>query len=277
MKTMRAIRWYLGVVFVVAGVEQWLGLEPWGRAADWPTRLDLYLQAFHSHPVAFYHAFLVSHKDVVAAVAPPLHVILGVLLLLGFVPRITAGVALAVLVSYMALTGFIMPWHPDPVVALAWLAFTILIANPVPIRFYIAGAFLIGTVGRIANWPGWHDEVGGFLNAYLPVAAPFYRPVMRLALAHVELFARLVFVGEAVAGISLLFGHAEVGMLLSLNYLLAKGNTPWSFNNDFAFLVGMLVVQCSAWGRPWRWRWWSPKATSPDIAGPTPSSASPPS
>jgi hypothetical protein len=153
----------------------------------------------------------------------------------------------------------------------------VVLANPLPLRFYLAAAFLVGTAGRIANWPGWHDEVGGFLNAYLPVAAPFYRPVMRLAHAHVEPFARLVFVGEAVAGISLLFGHAEVGMFLSLNYLLSKGNTPWSFNNDFAFLVGMLVVQCSAWGRPWRWRWWSPKATSRDIAGPTLSSASPPS
>jgi uncharacterized membrane protein YphA (DoxX/SURF4 family) len=275
--SMRAIRWYLGVVFIVAGVEQFLGLEPWGRSADWPTRLDLYLQAFHSHPLAFYHAFLVSHKDVVAAVVPPFHIVLGVLLLLGFKPRLTAGITLAVLVSYMALTGFVMPWHPDPIVALAWLALTVVLANPLPLRFYLAAAFLAGTAGRIANWPGWHDEVGGFLNAYLPFAAPFYRPVMRLALGHVELFARLVFVGEAVAGISLLFGHAEVGMFLSLNYLLSKGNTPWSFNNDFAFLVGMLVVQCSAWGRPWHWRWSSPKATSRDIAGPTLSSASPPS
>ena len=270
-------RVYLGVVFAVAGVMQLLGLDPWGRAADWPTRLGLYLAAFHTRPVAFYYAFLVSHKAVVAMVAPPLHIVLGVALILPFATRITSAVALALLVSYMALAGF-LPWEPDPVTVLAWLALTVCLANPIPLRFYIAGAFLIETVGRVGHWAGWHDEVSGFLTGYLPYAAPFYRPVMHLALAHVELFARLVFVGEAVAGISLLFGHAEVGMFLSLNYFLSKGNTPWSFNNDFAFLIGMLVVQCSAWGRPWRWPWWrsKAKAASPDIAGPTPLSASPP-
>ena len=269
-------RIYLGVVFAVAGVMQLLGLEPWGRAADWPTRLDRYLEAFHAHPVAFYHAFLVSHSAIVATVAPPLHIALGVALMLGFARRITSAAALALLVSYMMLAGF-LPWQPDPVTALAWLALTVFLANPIPLRFYIAGAFLIETVGRIGHWPAWHDEVSGFLTGYLPYAAPFYRPVMHLALAHVALFTWLVFLGEAVAGISLLFGHAEVGMFLSLNYLLSKGNTPWSFNNDFAFLVAMLVIQCSGSGPRWRWRWWPSKATSQDIVGPTPSSVSPPS
>src|SRR5215469_4079605 len=137
-------RIYLGVVLTVAGVMQLLGLEPWGRAADWPTRLDLYIAAFHAHPVAFYHAFLLSHKTIVAMVAPPLHVALGVTLITGFARRITSAVTLALLVSYMALAGF-LPWQPDPVTALAWLALTVCMANPIPLRFYVAGAFLIET------------------------------------------------------------------------------------------------------------------------------------
>jgi uncharacterized membrane protein YphA (DoxX/SURF4 family) len=124
----------------------------------------------------------------------------------------------------------------------------------VPLRLYLGAAFLLGTTGRLANWSGWGDEVHGFLSGYLPYAPGFYRPVMNLALGHADLFARLVFVGEALVGLSLFLGAATrlgavIGIFLSANYLLSKGNTPWSVNNDFAFIIGMLAVALTHAGR----------------------------
>jgi uncharacterized membrane protein YphA (DoxX/SURF4 family) len=148
-----------------------------------------------------------------------------------------------------------------------WRAATVPRWTVVPLRLYLAAGFLLGTAGRLANWSGWRDEVHGFLGGYLPYAPAFYRPVMSLALQHVDLFARLVFVGEALVGLSLFLGVATrlgavIGIFLSLNYLLSKGNTPWSVNNDFAFIIGMLVVALTRAGRTfgldvWLSRRWS--------------------
>lgn len=135
-----------------------------------------------------------------------------------------------------------------------WRAVTVPRWTVVPLRLYLAAGFLLGTAGRLGNWSGWGDEVHGFLRGYLPYAPAFYRPVMNLALEHVDLFARLVFVGEALVGLSLFLGAATrlgaaIGIFLSLNYLLSKGNTPWSVNNDFAFIIGMLAVALTHAGR----------------------------
>jgi hypothetical protein len=40
-----------------------------------------------------------------------------------------------------------------------------------------------------------------------------------------------------------------VGIFLSMNYLLSKGNLPWSVNNDFVFVVGMLTIAATRAGR----------------------------
>jgi thiosulfate dehydrogenase (quinone) large subunit len=273
------VRLYLGVVFVFAGVGQLRGTEPWGPATDWPLSLQQYDQATRAQMPGFYAGFfqsaLVQHKDLVATLLPSIHVLIGVSLLLGVATRPAAAVALFCLVNYMAMTG-VMPYHPDAISALAALTLAVLLTKPdqvwsvrkpgrrpatisrwqvVPLRLYIAGGFLLETFGRLRSWSGWHDEVQGFLTGYLPYAAAFYRPVMRdVALPHVDLFARLVFVGEAVAGLSFLFGAATrlgagVGIFLSCNYLLSKGNTPWSVNNDFAFIIGMLAVALTRAGR----------------------------
>jgi uncharacterized membrane protein YphA (DoxX/SURF4 family) len=127
-----AVRVYLGVVFGVAGVGQVVGASPWGRATDWPTSLQRYFVVFRARPAAFYSGFfqvLVVHKDVVAVLLPWIHVIIGVALLLGVATRITTGLALFLLVNYMALTG-VMPYSPDPVSALAALALAVCLADP---------------------------------------------------------------------------------------------------------------------------------------------------
>lgn len=137
----------------------------------------------------------------------------------------------------------------------SWRSVTVPRWMVVPLRLYVGAAFLLETVGRIANWPGWEDEVRGFLQGYQPFAASFYRPFMaHVALPHARGFAVLVFLGEAVVAVSLLLGvgtriGASLGIFLSLNYLLSKGNTPWSFNNDFAFIVGMFAVAVTRAGR----------------------------
>lgn len=290
---MRFVRLYLGVVFSVAGVSQWFGLEPWGKAADWPATFDAYVKVFGLHPVGWSHAFLVAHPGGVAVVAATLHVLLGVAFLVGKKPRLTAGIALALLVSYLVLTGF-SPIDPNPIAALAALALAVCVGTALPLRLYIGIAFLYETVGRIRSWPGWLAEVQGFLSAYMPAAFPWQRPLMSFALHHVSVFAWLVALGEATVATSLLLEIATpvgvgIGVFLSLNYLLSKGNTPWSFNNDFAFIVSMPAIALtpgSSWralARAWRSRRWSEVASrtplspvSPGISGPSSSSASPP-
>ena len=125
----------------------------------------------------------------------------------------------------------------------------------VPLRLYLGSAFLLETIGRLGSWAGWEAEVRGFLTAYQPFATPVYRSfIAQVALPHASLFAILVCAGEAFVAVSFLLGAATrvgaaVGMFLSLNYLLSKGNTPWSVNNDFAFIAGMVIVALTRAGR----------------------------
>lgn len=128
-----AVRLYLGIVFAVAGVGQLLGAQPWGRPADWPKSLQQYLEAFGGKPAPFYAGFLqsvlIAHKDFVAVLLPSIHLVIGVALVLGVGTRFTTAVALFLLVNYMALTGA-MPYHPDPISALAALMLAVWLANP---------------------------------------------------------------------------------------------------------------------------------------------------
>ena len=136
-----------------------------------------------------------------------------------------------------------------------WRSATVPRWTVVPLRLYLGSAFLLETIGRLASWSGWEAEVRGFLAYYQPSAAAVYRSfIVNVALPHASLFATLVSVGEAFVAVSFLLGAATrvgaaVGIVLSLNYLLSKGNTPWSVNNDFAFIVGMAVVALTRAGR----------------------------
>jgi uncharacterized membrane protein YphA (DoxX/SURF4 family) len=127
------VRLYVGVVFIVAGVGQLRGADPWGPPGDWPTLLQQYVDATRSHIAPFYVGFfrsiLLPHKDALARLIPSLHVAIGLALLLGVATRLAAAVALFCLINYMALTG-VMPYHPDAISALAALVLAVLLTAP---------------------------------------------------------------------------------------------------------------------------------------------------
>jgi thiosulfate dehydrogenase [quinone] large subunit len=76
-----------------------------------------------------------------------------------------------------------------------------------------------------------------------------------VVLPNAQLFATLVTWGELLAGVSLILGlmtrlSATVALLLTLNYMLAKGAWPWtSSSNDAAFAAISLALLIGAAGR----------------------------
>jgi uncharacterized membrane protein YphA (DoxX/SURF4 family) len=128
-----AIRIYLGVVFVVAGMGQLAGVEPWGPRSEWAKSLLAIIAAMGSHVASFYDGFfrsvLVPHEDFLGTLMPLVHIAVGVPLIVGVGTRLAAGTALFCLVNYMAMLGF-MPYHPNPISALAALTTPVLFAGP---------------------------------------------------------------------------------------------------------------------------------------------------
>jgi len=127
------LRIYLGVVFLLAGLGQLGGADPWGARTDWPTSLMQYVAATRSQIAPFYagffHLVLVPYKDFFGALMPAVHIAVGVPLILGVATRPAAGVGLFCLLNYMALTG-VMPYHPDAMSALAALMLAVVLASP---------------------------------------------------------------------------------------------------------------------------------------------------
>lgn len=99
--------------------------------------------------------------------------------------------------------------------------------------------------------------LAGFLNAVaLQQGFPWYRAfVSSVVLPHASLFAALVVLAELYVATAMLLGlttrlAGAVAILLLVNYLCAKGMTPWSpASNDSADIVLSLVVAIGAAGR----------------------------
>ena len=123
------------------------------------------------------------------------------------------------------------------------------------LRVYLGVVFLISAVPKLRG-----DFTAG-LTAFLEQRAmeqshPFYRQFLQeVVLPNTQLFAALVTWGELLVGVLLILGlmtrlSATVALLLTLNYMFAKGAWPWTpSSNDAAFAVISLALVIGAAGR----------------------------
>jgi thiosulfate dehydrogenase [quinone] large subunit len=123
------------------------------------------------------------------------------------------------------------------------------------LRVYLGVVFLIAAVPKVRG-----DFTTG-LTAFLEQRAleqshPFYRGFLQeVVLPNTQLFAALVTWGEFLVGVLLILGlmtrlSATVALLLTLNYMFAKGAWPWTpSSNDAAFFAISLALVIGAAGR----------------------------
>jgi thiosulfate dehydrogenase [quinone] large subunit len=123
------------------------------------------------------------------------------------------------------------------------------------LRVYLGVVFLVAAVPKLQA-----DFTPG-LTAFLEQRAleqshPFYRGFLQeVVLPNTQLFAALVTWGEFLVGVFLILGlltrlSATVALLLTLNYMFAKGAWPWTpSSNDAAFTAISLALAIGAAGR----------------------------
>jgi thiosulfate dehydrogenase (quinone) large subunit len=119
----------------------------------------------------------------------------------------------------------------------------------------------LGVIFLLAAWPklggDFVPQLTGFLqNVALQKGHPFYRVfVQDLVLPNVSLIADLITWGELLVGVTLVLGlltrlFAAVGLLLVVNYMLAKGAWFWQpSSNDGAFAAIAAALLIGAAGR----------------------------
>jgi uncharacterized membrane protein YphA (DoxX/SURF4 family) len=119
----------------------------------------------------------------------------------------------------------------------------------------------LGVVFLIAGLPKLQGDFTTGLTAFLEQRAmeqshPFYRGFLQeVVLPNTQLFATLVTWGEILVGVLLVLGlltrlSATVALLLTLNYMFAKGAWPWMpSSNDAAFAAISLALVIGAAGR----------------------------
>lgn len=119
----------------------------------------------------------------------------------------------------------------------------------------------LGVVFLVAAWPKLREDftpglVGFVQKIGLEQGHAFYRPFLEhMVLPHAGLFASLVTGGELLVGISLVLGlmtrfSAAAALLLTLNYMFAKGAWFWTpSSNDAAFVAIALALLIGAGGR----------------------------
>ena len=123
-------------------------------------------------------------------------------------------------------------------------------------RVYLGVIFLYAAYTKMTIPVGFPTAFRGFLNVVaIPHAFAWYKPILTgLVLPHADVFAPLIIVAEALAGIGLLLGlgtrvAAIIAIFLNLNYMLAKGMPPWApASNDAPDIVLALVVIAASAG-----------------------------
>jgi uncharacterized membrane protein YphA (DoxX/SURF4 family) len=118
-----------------------------------------------------------------------------------------------------------------------------------------------GVILLVAGIPKHQSDFTPRLIAFLNEVAlvkghAFYQEFVRgVVLPHVQIFAGLVSWGEVLVGMALVLGFctrfaASAGLLLTLNYMFAKGNWPWyPSSNDAAFAAISIALLLGAAGR----------------------------
>jgi thiosulfate dehydrogenase (quinone) large subunit len=204
---------------------------------------------------------------------PPIPaIVLGCALVAGIIPRVVAALAFALLIAY-TVSLHLWVLAPSPPAAYGFLALTVALTSTnrvldwdlngttplwtvVPLRLYFGFAFWRAAWNKIgARWAAWPDALQSFGTMQLPHESAWYRAFMTsVVFPHAQLFAGLVAVAEVAVGTCLLLGlgvrfAAPVGVLLTLNYFLLKGDAPWSVSNDLAFALGLTILTVTGAGR----------------------------
>jgi thiosulfate dehydrogenase (quinone) large subunit len=123
------------------------------------------------------------------------------------------------------------------------------------LRIYLGVILLVAGIPK--HQSDFTPHLTGFLNEVALVKGhPFYQEFVRaVVLPHARIFAGLVSWGEVLLGIALVLGlctrlAATAALLLTVNYMFAKGNWPWyPSSNDAAFAAISLALLIGAAGR----------------------------
>jgi thiosulfate dehydrogenase [quinone] large subunit len=123
------------------------------------------------------------------------------------------------------------------------------------LRVYLGVVFLIAAVPKLRG--DFATQLTAFLEQRaMEQSHAFYRGFLQeVVLPNTQLFAALVTWGEFLVGVLLILGlitrlSATVALLLTLNYMLAKGAWPWTpSSNDAAFAAISLALMIGAAGR----------------------------
>jgi thiosulfate dehydrogenase (quinone) large subunit len=119
----------------------------------------------------------------------------------------------------------------------------------------------LGVIFLLAVWPKLRSDFTPGLTAFLQTVTlvkghPFYREfVQRVVLPNASAFAALVTGGELLVGLTLVLGlttrfSAAVALVLTTNYMLAKGAWFWTpSSNDAAFAAISVALLIGAAGR----------------------------
>lgn len=123
------------------------------------------------------------------------------------------------------------------------------------LRVYLGTIFLVAVLPKLQQ--DFTPQLTGYIQQVsLERAHPFYRQFLeQVVLPNAAVFATLVTAAELFVGITLVLGlltrfSAAVAVLLTLNYMLAKGAWFWTpSSNDAAFVVIGLALLIGAAGR----------------------------
>lgn len=123
------------------------------------------------------------------------------------------------------------------------------------LRIYVGVIFLLAVLPKFSG--DFAPRLNGFLSHVgLAEGHPFYQAFLTsTVLPHLRLFAGLVKTGELLVAVSLIAGLATRGgallvIVLTLNYMFAKGAWPWHpSSNDGAFAAIAFVLLVARAGR----------------------------
>jgi uncharacterized membrane protein YphA (DoxX/SURF4 family) len=122
------------------------------------------------------------------------------------------------------------------------------------LRVYLGTIFLVAVRPKLQQ--DFTPHLTGYVQEVLERAHPFYRQFLeQVVLPNAAVFATLVTGAELFVGITLVVGlltrlSAAVAVVLTLNYMLAKGAWFWTpSSNDAAFVAIGLALLIGAAGR----------------------------
>jgi thiosulfate dehydrogenase (quinone) large subunit len=123
------------------------------------------------------------------------------------------------------------------------------------LRVYLGAVFLISAVPKLTGdfTPGLREFLE---NVAIERSHLFYRGFLQdIVLPNAQFFAALITWGELLVGVFLILGlmtrlSAAAALVLTLNYMLAKGAWPWTpSSNDAAFAFISLALMIGSAGR----------------------------